>query len=86
MDTHDPLCPWKPPLYAQGGTGPISYYPCYCHIIKKIRSDERERIMNCIEEAKVIAHEMMLSGRSLTGSGFANVLESLITESDSRNG
>lgn len=48
MDTHDPLCPWKPPLYAQGGTGPISYYPCYCHIIKKIRSDERERVENKI--------------------------------------
>jgi len=38
---HDPLCPWKPPLYSQGGTGPVEEYPCVCNFIAKVRADQR---------------------------------------------
>lgn len=70
---HDPLCP--------------ALYPnvngwCLCHFIDGVRADERDKIIEFIEEAKAISHEMMLSGRSLTGDGFASVLERLIEESD----
>jgi hypothetical protein len=42
--THDPLCPWKPPVYGQGGTGPPLEYPCVCFFIAEVREDEREKI------------------------------------------
>lgn len=48
MVTHDPLCPWKPAIYGQGGTGPTWEYPCVCSFIAKVRDDERKRVENKI--------------------------------------
>lgn len=36
------MCPWRPPLYSQGGTGPVFEYSCECPLIARVRADERD--------------------------------------------